>query len=618
MIRKEKGITLIALVITIIVLLILAGVSIATLTGANGLLTRANQAREETEMAQLEEKIKLVWSSCEIATQQANNKEKQDVFEDNIITELNEYGINDCDVSINVNGISIIRIKENEKEYTFYIDQNSQLTHVCNYSFKTENEKLIAKCDICGNEVKDVVNVKTFGAIGDGITDDSNSIRQAINNSEGKILYFPSGIYAISNTVTINNINNVNIIGDKDVTLLVNNDNSNCFTFNNVSNFNIKDINFKRSQNTMFKNTLVTFQTPNDICNNIIIQNCSFFDSYYGIKLNTYDDNYLLSNIILDNITIKNCVEPLYMDSVENLTANNVYINQTKDYDDLNKLQHHIYISKNCNNVVFSNTTIDGGIDNSIAEYQNAIIVSTSYENTRIGNVRFYELNVVNRNNNNYYSLISSQNCDNLIIRNIKLNDDASSHYENIIWNSNSSVTLNDSEIRCQKFSLINTNISENSEIILKNCKIDTISSYLNESYWMLVPNIGKIYCYDNNFSLSNVGKNFKIISAMNYDGSIVEFSGNTVEWLSNDDEGSNNGNNILDCRTEGNNIKIQNNKFYANNLCNYAFYISNQIQNFHIEINNNDFYNFNNSNLFSTIGYGSDKIIYNDNRIHN
>ncbi len=37
--------------ITVIVLLILAGVSIATLTGENGLLTKANQAKEETQIA---------------------------------------------------------------------------------------------------------------------------------------------------------------------------------------------------------------------------------------------------------------------------------------------------------------------------------------------------------------------------------------------------------------------------------------------------------------------------------------------------------------------------------------------------------------------------------------
>ena len=46
--KSSKGITLIALVITIIVLLILAAVSIATLTGQNGILTRANDAAEET------------------------------------------------------------------------------------------------------------------------------------------------------------------------------------------------------------------------------------------------------------------------------------------------------------------------------------------------------------------------------------------------------------------------------------------------------------------------------------------------------------------------------------------------------------------------------------------
>ena len=45
----NKGITLIALVITIVVLLILASVSIAMLTGDNGILTKANEAKQQTE-----------------------------------------------------------------------------------------------------------------------------------------------------------------------------------------------------------------------------------------------------------------------------------------------------------------------------------------------------------------------------------------------------------------------------------------------------------------------------------------------------------------------------------------------------------------------------------------
>ena len=57
--EEKRGITLIALVITIIVLLILAGVTIATLTGDNGILTKAQEASEDTKRANAEEQVKL-------------------------------------------------------------------------------------------------------------------------------------------------------------------------------------------------------------------------------------------------------------------------------------------------------------------------------------------------------------------------------------------------------------------------------------------------------------------------------------------------------------------------------------------------------------------------------
>ena len=64
--KLAKGITLIALVITIIILLILAGVSIATLTGENGILTRASDAKETTEQAKEDELRQL--TAIEAAT----------------------------------------------------------------------------------------------------------------------------------------------------------------------------------------------------------------------------------------------------------------------------------------------------------------------------------------------------------------------------------------------------------------------------------------------------------------------------------------------------------------------------------------------------------------------
>ncbi len=57
--KNQKGITLIALVITIIVLLILAGISIAMLTGENGILTKATEATTNTKMGEAKEAVKL-------------------------------------------------------------------------------------------------------------------------------------------------------------------------------------------------------------------------------------------------------------------------------------------------------------------------------------------------------------------------------------------------------------------------------------------------------------------------------------------------------------------------------------------------------------------------------
>ena len=57
--KKQNGITLIALVITIIVLLILAGISINAVIGENGIATKAKQARDKTREAQLKEQIEL-------------------------------------------------------------------------------------------------------------------------------------------------------------------------------------------------------------------------------------------------------------------------------------------------------------------------------------------------------------------------------------------------------------------------------------------------------------------------------------------------------------------------------------------------------------------------------
>lgn len=61
--KVNKGITLLSLVITIIILIILAGVAINTLIGENGIITKSIEAKRETEVASEEEQLQLVYMS---------------------------------------------------------------------------------------------------------------------------------------------------------------------------------------------------------------------------------------------------------------------------------------------------------------------------------------------------------------------------------------------------------------------------------------------------------------------------------------------------------------------------------------------------------------------------
>ena len=83
--KGQNGITLIALVITIIVLLILAAVSIATLTGENGILTRATEAKKNTGIGKEKEILQLAYTSAIINNEPGEFKKNFDNELDNMI-----------------------------------------------------------------------------------------------------------------------------------------------------------------------------------------------------------------------------------------------------------------------------------------------------------------------------------------------------------------------------------------------------------------------------------------------------------------------------------------------------------------------------------------------------
>lgn len=139
--KTNKGITLIALVITIIVLLILAAIGIAVLTGENGLIAKAINAKKETQIQAYNEKIELIRNDLRL--QNPN-------FESPTLDQLkNEFDTNQMDwlkstsrEEIQKEDTIVLITKEG---YIFYVTENGTKYMAKGEITKAEAPKVTAK-----------------------------------------------------------------------------------------------------------------------------------------------------------------------------------------------------------------------------------------------------------------------------------------------------------------------------------------------------------------------------------------------------------------------------------------------------------------------------------------
>ena len=140
--KKNKGITLIALVITIIILLILAGISISMLTGQNGILNRAQEAKVKNEKSQAQEEVTIALNYLQIENETSSatltQENKRKILEDEL-----KKSAKDSTVIINGNGYKV-----NHRKYDFYIDENLKLIKYEKEFDTTEWDKTAAPEDL--------------------------------------------------------------------------------------------------------------------------------------------------------------------------------------------------------------------------------------------------------------------------------------------------------------------------------------------------------------------------------------------------------------------------------------------------------------------------------------
>ncbi len=120
--KKEKGITLIALVVTIIVLLVLSGISISMLTGENSILKKTGETKQTNEIENEKEKIRLAYISASMKYKTRN----EIILKEDIQNELNSLlGENKSVVTNCGNGFEVLI---REKNYYYTIEENGNIT----------------------------------------------------------------------------------------------------------------------------------------------------------------------------------------------------------------------------------------------------------------------------------------------------------------------------------------------------------------------------------------------------------------------------------------------------------------------------------------------------------
>lgn len=120
--ERNGGITLIALVVSIILLLILAGASISMLTGQNGILNKAREAKEITEISSEKEKIELAYTNLYTKYMTNNNEKIKNDIENDLQKLLGE---NKITVTNCGNGLDVLI---NEKNYYYTIEEDGTIT----------------------------------------------------------------------------------------------------------------------------------------------------------------------------------------------------------------------------------------------------------------------------------------------------------------------------------------------------------------------------------------------------------------------------------------------------------------------------------------------------------
>jgi hypothetical protein len=146
------------------------------------------------------------------------------------------------------------------------------------------------------------VSVKDYGAVGDGVTDDSAAIQDAIDDAPSRVLFFPAGIYLIKASITAVSLSNFSIVGQGAAAVTIKCDGATTFSsipldFQSCTNFAISEITFDQNNNSSLTATfpLIRYVSSDQAAfqNNKIINH-----TFIGLAVDSCTNFYVRQNYI--------------------------------------------------------------------------------------------------------------------------------------------------------------------------------------------------------------------------------------------------------------------------------------------------------------------------------
>ena len=512
--KEMKGITLIALVITIVVLLILAGVSINLLLGDNGIITKAKEAQDSYSKSAVKEKVGFLLNEYEIDKATGENAEFAKFLRKNLQVGVAEkedgsYSFILGDWQVVTSESKIISIEKFKldinKTYSSVTDMKNDTSLAAGKIVKTEgyyNKDLgggayydivsttslsvdNATCIQLDNGlyaelhvINDTVSVNQFGAYGDGEHDDANAIQLALNSKYSNIV-FESVDYRIKSLLRIKNSNtflignNAKIIYGND---FVWSDNS-CAIYivgsntRHISNIGIYGI-------TLYEDTIVS-ERENVMVRIEYAENLDFYNTNI-IATNVKENNRKVTNIDLKeywkNINIIGCE---LINLTDGNVGGNIWIRAGKEGTGNIKMEKN-YISKSCHDetiAIFGNGEINNviiqenefKIDETNVTVKSSPIINIGENMNKLTNVKFLNNNLDIKAGSLLFWISNSED--------VKINNN-SINFENI--SGNPYMQYFKEEESANNVEIANNDIAIKGEGILRSYIFDSIDNIEN------------------------------------------------------------------------------------------------------------------------------------------